>query len=237
MDSEILVLMAAAASVGCLHALMGPDHYLPFIMMAAAKKWSLPKTAWITALCGFGHVLGSVILGAVGVAIGLAVGQLEWIEGFRGQLAAWLLIGFGLAYFLWGLKRAWKDRPHSHWHTHADGTVHNHIHSHHREHAHIHEDGAKSGLTPWALFIIFVLGPCEALIPLMMVPAAGKNFAGLAMVTAVFAVATIGTMVAAVLIATFGISFLPLSKMQRYTHALAGAAICLCGLAIQFLKL
>ncbi len=237
METDIFVLMATAATLGCLHALLGPDHYLPFIMMAAARRWSLPRTAGITLICGCGHVLGSLILGGVGVAIGLAVGQIEWIEGLRGQVAAWLLMGFGLAYCLWGLRRAWKNRPHSHWHTHTDGTVHKHVHTHHCEHAHVHQAKSHSSLTPWALFIIFILGPCEALIPLMMVPAANHDFIGLALVTTVFAFATVGTMVGAVLISTCGLGFLPLSKVQPFTHALAGAAICLCGLAMQWLGL
>ena len=35
--------------------------------------------------------------------------------------------------------------------------------THHGEHMHPHLVGAS--LTPWALFVIFVFGPCEPLIP------------------------------------------------------------------------
>ena len=92
-------------------------------------------------------------------------------------------------------------------------------------------------MTPWILFTIFIFGPCEPLIPLLMYPAAKDSVWGLIFVTAVFGIVTITTMMCVVMISTFGISFVPLSKMERYTHALAGATILLCGISIQFLGL
>src|SRR5512139_214609 len=105
MSSELSLLLITAASLGFFHTLFGPDHYLPFISMSWARKWSLKKTTFITFLCGIGHIAGSVALGMIGVAMGIAVNKLEWIESSRGNLAAWLLIGFGLAYFAWGMRR------------------------------------------------------------------------------------------------------------------------------------
>ncbi len=37
MSHEIVVLGIAAASIGFFHTLLGPDHYLPFIVMARAR--------------------------------------------------------------------------------------------------------------------------------------------------------------------------------------------------------
>ncbi|MBD3296392.1 MAG: hypothetical protein GF392_03405, partial [Candidatus Omnitrophica bacterium] len=98
MSKEILILCATAASIGFVHTIFGPDHYLPFIVMSKARNWSMPKTAVITFLCGLGHILSSVVLGFVGLALGIAVMKLEALEAFRGNLAAWALIGFGAAY-------------------------------------------------------------------------------------------------------------------------------------------
>jgi len=33
-SGEITVLLATAASLGFIHTLIGPDHYLPFIVMS-----------------------------------------------------------------------------------------------------------------------------------------------------------------------------------------------------------
>lgn len=238
MQSEIMVLSITAASLGFFHTLVGPDHYLPFVVMSKARGWNLPKTMLITFLCGIGHVLSSVVLGLVGIAFGVAVMKLEAVEGVRGNLAAWALIGFGFAYFLWGARQAIRNRPHKHIHLHEAKSEHVHEHTHTGKHSHVHDQNAgKGNITPWILFTIFVLGPCEPLIPLLMYPAAKHSTMGMIIVAVVFSAVTIATMMSIVMLASFGIKFLPLGKLERYSHALAGAAICLSGLAIQFLGL
>ncbi|MEE8608129.1 MAG: sulfite exporter TauE/SafE family protein [Nitrospiraceae bacterium] len=236
MGHELALLALTAAAVGVLHTVLGPDHYLPFVLMGRAERWSRAKTLWVTLACGLGHVLSSVALGAVGITLGVAVARLEAIEAIRGQLAAWALIAFGLVYFVWGLRRAQRNRPHVHVHPHLDGTVHIHRHTHVQEHLHVHGEHARPRrLTLWVLFILFLFGPCEALIPLLMYPAAQSSTGGVAVVTAVFGVATMGTMLVIVLVMLRGIEKLPLGILERYTHALAGAALALCGVTIAVL--
>jgi len=239
MGSELGILAATAATIGFVHTVTGPDHYLPFIVIGKARNWSLGRTLGVTTLCGIGHVLGSVVLGLVGIGLGVAVGQLNIIEGLRGDIAAWLLISFGLIYAVWGLRKAMRDKPHTHVHQHSDGSAHTHHHSHHHEHSHVHDEGSGSSrnLTPWALFIIFVLGPCEPLIPILMYPAATSSFWGLLLVAGIFAVVTIATMLLMVFLAQRGIRLIPMQRIERYTHAIAGVAILGSGLAIRFLGL
>lgn len=231
MNQDMIVLLGAAVTVALVHTILGPDHYLPFIALSRARRWSAAKTAAITALCGVGHVGGSVVLGLVGIAAGITLQRLENIESVRGDVAAWLLVGFGLVYGAWGVVRAVRNRPHTHVHFHADGSHHAHEHTHAKDHAHVHEDSQRSA-TAWTLFIVFVLGPCEPLIPLLMYPAATQGPAATAMVAGVFGVATITTMLAVVLLSTFGLRRLPFQTLGRYGHAIAGAVITLCGVAI-----
>lgn len=239
MTEEIQLLSITAASIALFHTLFGPDHYLPFIVMSRAGKWSISKTMWITLASGIGHVLSSILLGFIGIAMGLGVNKLTGMEAGRGSLAAWLLIAFGFAYFVWGMRKAYRNKKHSHIHVHEDGTYHDHKHSHYEGHAHVHteEKEGKKNLTPWILFTIFVLGPCEPLIPIVMYPAAEHNYWGLFIVTVIFAVITIVTMLLAVLIGYYGVSFIRLGKLERYSHALAGATILISGLAIIVLGL
>ena len=237
MSSELTILLTTAASIGFFHTLLGPDHYLPFIVMAKARQWSIAKTAWITALCGIGHVGSSVVLGLIGVAMGVAVGKLVSVESARGELAAWAFIAFGLAYFIWGIRRAIKNKPHTHRHIHGDGSIHEHEHTHHDSHAHVHDTPAKANITPWILFTIFVFGPCEPLIPILMYPAAQSSWGEMVLVASVFSVITIGTMMTVVLLAAKGFSFLPMGKLERYSHALAGFIIFASGAGIKFLGL
>ncbi|MCB2204892.1 sulfite exporter TauE/SafE family protein [bacterium] len=232
MNESIWLLTGTAASIGFIHTLIGPDHYLPFIMMSQAQKWSQRKTMFITFLCGIGHVLSSVLLGFAGVLFGVALHKLEFIEGVRGEFAAWVLIAFGIIYGLWGLKVAMKGRMHVHEHEHEDGTVHQH------EHTHLfarksHRSSHHKTMTTWALFTIFVLGPCEPLIPILMYPAAQESSFGILLVSTVFGIVTITTMMGMVWLVSHGIARLPLKTMERYTHAIAGGIIASSGLAIQ----
>ncbi len=262
-DPEIWVLAGTAASLGLVHTVIGPDHYLPFIVIGRARHWTLRKTLVISFLAGLGHILSSVVLGFLGLALGLAVARLEGVESARGTVASWLLIGFGLAYFTWGMRRAWKDKPHTHRHLHDQAVVpeqapgghnanshataepapgyndyHAHAHSHAAAaHAHVHDDRGKANITPWILFTIFVFGPCEPLIPLVMYPAARRSLAGVVLVAAAFGLVTIATMLVIIAAASWGASFARLGKLEKYSHALAGLMIFVSGLAVQFLGL
>jgi nickel/cobalt transporter (NicO) family protein len=237
MFDELQVLLIAAASIGFFHTLFGPDHYLPFVVMSKAGKWSLRKTTLITFLCGLGHVLSSVLLGAIGVALGVAVTRMTALESLRGNIAAWALIAFGLVYFAWGMRQAFRNKPHQHVHSHAEGILHEHDHVHHDAHLHAHFERESHSMRPWILFTVFVFGPCEPLIPLLMYPAAKSNLWSLILVTTVFGAVTITTMISIVLLAVMGISFAPVSRLERYAHAVAGATIFLCGVSIQCLGL
>jgi len=241
-ETELNILVATAFSVGLLHTLFGPDHYIPFVAMAKCNKWSSRKTLSVTALCGLGHVAGSIAIGFVGLMLGSVLFHIEAFETLRGNGAAWLLIGFGLAYFTWGVVQAVRDVPHTHLHAHSDGTVHSHLHQHDAEHRHVHDQVAveepqgmqRRSLTPWILFVIFVFGPCEVLIPLLMYPAAEANLTAMLMVVAAFSIATIGTMVASVMILVFGMNFVRLPDLHRYSHAVAGLAVLACGTLVKF---
>ncbi len=237
MSSEMIVLAGTAVTIGFVHTVLGPDHYLPFIVISRARRWSLSKTMLISFFCGLGHVLSSVVLGFVGIALGIAVARLEGVESLRGGTAAWLLISFGFAYFIWGVHRAIKNRPHKHLHIHADGVEHEHLHTHETDHAHVHTEKGKTNLTPWILFTIFVFGPCEPLIPLVMYPAAKHDAAGVVLVTLAFGLTTIMTMLVIIAVSSWGVSFLRLGRLEKYVHAIAGAMIFISGLSVQFLGL
>lgn len=236
MDNSITLLSITAISIGFIHTLLGPDHYLPFIVLSEAKKWSLKKTMMITFFCGIGHVLSSVVLGLIGIAVGISVSKLVAVESFRGNIAAWLFIAFGLVYMIISIRNLYKKRRHTHPHFHLDEGTHIHDHNHHLEHSHIHaNDVVKT--TPWILFLIFVFGPCEPLIPILMYPAAENNIPGAVLVSLLFSVVTIATMMSIVLAFKLGLSKINLKPVEKYSHLIAGAMIFFSGIAIQFLGL
>jgi len=236
LSPELKILCLTAISVGFLHTLLGPDHYIPFIAMSKAGKWSIKKTVWVTVLSGFGHVLSTIILGFVGIGLGIALHVLKNVESFRGDFAGWALTCFGLLYFLWGIKKSFRAKKHSHTHIHEDGEMHFHNHSHNNSHAHVHQkEGAN--LTPWIIFTIFIFGPCEALIPILMYPASNISLMGMIMVTTIFAFTTIVTMLSVVILSIYGINFIPIKRFEKYSHAIAGLLIFFSGISVQIFAL
>lgn len=210
------LLLGAAASLAAVHALIGIDHSLPFVALGRARNWTLRRTLLVTALCGVGHVASSVLIGALGLALGVAADALRWLESARGELAAALLIGFGLAY---AARAAWKGL---------------------RERDGARLRGGPAGadrVTPWALFILFVLGPCEPLIPLMVVPAMARDWLAAAAVAGVFGAVTVGVMLAAVAAAWRGAALLGAGRLGRRADVAAGLVVAASGAAVLFLGL
>ena len=241
---NLSVLVGAAVGIGFIHTLIGVDHTLPFVVLGRARGWSLRKTLWITGLCGGGHVASSILLGAIGIGLAISatgldtqlgsswmsgrIGTFETIESRRGDLASWALILFGIAYAGWSLAR-WR-RLQRDAHEHGDGLVHSH---HLASGNHKHSDGSVASLTAWSLFVIFVLGPCEPLIPVLMVPAFEAGLWAVLPVTAAFAATTIGTMLAVVAAAHYGLRLRRFPGLQAHAHTLSGLAIASSGLAIR----
>lgn len=215
-ETTLIILLGSAISIGFIHTLIGPDHYLPFIVISKARSWTTSRTLLVTITCGLGHVLSSVVIGAIGIGLGTALGSLEAIESIRGDIASYSLIIFGLAYGIWGI---WRGRK-----------GHGHIHLHNGKHV----DASKArSMTFWTLFIIFVLGPCEPLIPILMFPAIAHDWYGVALVTTVFGITTITTMCAIVLIGIKGLATINTRFMEKYIHAMAGGIIAVSGMAIK----
>lgn len=236
MTPDVILLAGTAAAIAAVHTLLGPDHYLPFSALAKSRGWNLAKTLKITLWCGLGHLVGSVALGVVGITLGSALAGLTAIEAVRGEMAAWLLCGFGLAYMVWGFRQAWRKKPHVHWHRHGD-LMHCHVHNHHSEHAHLHQKSGQGTFGPWLIFIIFVLGPCEPLIPLLMYPAATHSWTGVLLVTSVFGIVTVLTMLVMVAALHIGLRRLQAPGLGRFAHALAGGTLFLCGASMALLGL
>ena len=210
------LLLGTTASLAVVHALLGLDHSLPFVALGRARGWTLGRTLLVTAVCGAGHVASSVAIGAVGIGLGIATDALLWLESARGELAAALLFGFGLAYAAWAVWRRIRGR----------------------DRAHPAAAGAGGGdVTPWALFIVFVLGPCEPLIPLMVVPGVAGDWLVVAAVVGVFGLLTVAVMLAVVVAVHRGVGLVGASRLGRHADVAAGLVVAARGVAVLWLGL
>ena len=233
MEKEYIFLILTAASLGIIHTAIGPDHYVPFIALAKANNWSMYKVIIITALCGVGHILSYILIGLIGAAFGLAINSIETIESIRGDIASWSLIAFGLVYLIWGFKKAYIGKPHTHFHFNKD----KHLHYESDIANYKHKNEHTKNNAAWILFVIFVFGPCEVLIPLFMYMVTLKNTSLLILVTGVFGIATILTMLGTVSFSLIGLKFFHSKKLEKYSHAIAGIIILICGVSIKYFSL
>lgn len=233
---EINVLLLSAATLGVIHTLLGPDHYLPFIVLSKARNWTRSRTMWITFISGVGHVSGSVILGLIGIAMGMSLSRLEAIEANRGSVVGWMLIAFGILYSAYGVFKYFRRGAHVHLPAflRPKSIRHKDLHLADED---LNKENDAGRLTPWILFLIFVFGPCEVLIPMLVYPAAEHSGMGVFLVALVFGIATIGTMLLVVWLGYKGFSFIKFKGKEYRIHLFAGLVILLAGLGMQFLGL
>lgn len=203
-------LFIAALLTAITHTIMGPDHYLPFIAIAKSRNYTLKKTLFWTFICGLGHIASALLLALVFIYFShwLSKENFTWIEENRGNIAAYALIGLGAAYILLALRHRFK-------------------------HHHSLQNLENKNIGIWVLFIIFVLGPCEALLPILTASSVLGMYSVICC-TLIFSVATITTMMLCVSLGMMGITALRFNKLENYAHEIAGSTIMLCGIAIIF---
>lgn len=199
----LAALTTTAAVIGSLHTL-APDHWVPFAALARARGWSAARTARTTFLCGFGHVTVSAALGILALVVGLSA--VHAIGSRLESYATVLLIGFGLAYMLWGF---WRSSVHAH---------------------------APRGpnITEWGLFVVFCADPCVAIIPMIMAASAG-GWTAVALVTIAYEIATIATMTILATGILAGVKRMTLHWADHYGDAVAGGVIVFVGVAMMIL--
>ena len=213
------ILISTAALIAFIHTIIGPDHYLVFVALGKARDWSTLKTLKYTTICGVGHILSSVIIGFIGIFFGIELVKLVNLEEFRGLLSRWMLLFFGLIYFVWGLRKI---------------RIHKNKKNISNKNSYINSQKKGFNITPWTLFIVFVLGPCEALIPLLMYPAIEADMMLVFQVALVFGIVTLVTMLLSVFLLMKSLNIFKFNSFEKYSHVITGASIMLCAIAINF---
>ncbi|MGH2894271.1 MAG: hypothetical protein ACRDPM_13555 [Solirubrobacteraceae bacterium] len=124
MNETTPALFAAAAGVGFGHAVL-PDHWVPLAVLGRARRYPLSKIARLSGLAGVAHVLLSIVLGAVIIAVGLQFRSA--VAHAQDTIIGGLLIATGIGF---GALQA---------------TGHGHGHGHDHDHDHDHDDDHPSG--------------------------------------------------------------------------------------------
>ena len=139
MSATTPALFAAAAGVGFGHAVL-PDHWIPLAVLGRARRYPLGKIARLSGLAGVAHVMLSIVLGAVIIAVGLQFRSS--VSSAQDAIIGCLLIATGVGFGV--LQATGRGHHHDHDHHHHDHD-HEHDHSHEHDHDHRHDHGDRHG--------------------------------------------------------------------------------------------
>ncbi len=234
MNSTALALLAASAGVGFGHAVL-PDHWVPLAVLGRTRRYPMAKIARLSSLAGLAHVLVSIVLGAVIIAIGLRFRSS--IESAQNIIIGGLLAVTGIGFVLLELT------GHGHHHRHED--AHDHSHDHGQGHSHDHglhshdapgEVGGTQGVRGLtAVMVPFgaAASPDLTILPVFLAATTAGVATAVGSVV-IFAAATIGTIVGLTLAGARGGYQLKGEWVERWGNLVTAAVLLAIGTLVLF---
>ena len=222
-------LILAAAGVGFGHAVM-PDHWLPLAVVGRMRRYPLGRVARLSGMAGLAHVLVSVLLGAVVIAIGLQFRSV--LEHAQDVIVGTVLMATGLAFMAIEL----SGRGLGHGHDHPGGHTHgSHGHHHHDpqlgDPADLRPATSRDG-TPGIASAMIPFGaaasPDLTILPVFLAASAAGASTAVGSLLA-FGAVTIATIVALTLAATVGGYQVRGRWLDRWGNSLTAATLVLIG--------
>ena len=219
MSATTPALLAAAAGVGFGHAIL-PDHWVPLAVVGRTRRYPLARVARLSGMAGIAHVLVSIVLGGVIIAVGLQFRST--VQSAQDTIIGCVLILTGLGFAVLELTGHGHHHGHDHDHTHEHGHSHGHqqahYHGHGDDHPHEHlhllsasevdervaaKESRFHGLASVMVPFGAAASPDLTILPVFLAATtAGVTTAISSLV--IFAVVTIGTIVSLTLLACFG---------------------------------
>ncbi len=213
-------LLVASAGVGFGHAIL-PDHWVPLAVVGRTRRYPLSTVARLSGLAGVAHVLISIALGAVIIAVGLQFRS--EVQGAQDTIIGCLLIATGIGFAaleLTGRGHGHQHGGHSHEH---DGDVHGHEHS--------HDQRGIRGLA--AIMVPFgaAASPDLTILPVFLAATTAGVAPAIGSVL-IFAAVTIATIVGLTLVAARGGYQIRGEWLERWGNALTALVLVVIGVLV-----
>lgn len=192
-----------------IHALI-PNHWLPLIAIGKAERWTQRETLSATLITALAHIASTIIIGIVVGFVGYKLsGAFELISAI---IAPSVLVILGLVYIITDL-----------------------LHAQHHEHAHLSVDkNAKSRFAILAsLSLAMFLSPCIEL-EAYYFHAGTLGWAGIFVVSAVYALVTPSLMVTLVFLGTKGLDRFNWHFLEHHMRKITGIILIALGLMAFF---
>ncbi len=203
MTSSGPALLAAAAGVGFGHAIL-PDHWVPLAVLGRTRRYPLSRVARLSGLAGVAHVLVSIVLGAVIIAVGLQFRST--IQNAQDTIIGCILIATGFGFVVLEISGHGHSHEHEHEHEHEHGGEHGHDHHDHDHDDHDHDEPARRGIQGLAAVMVpfgAAASPDLTILPVFLAAATAGAATAIGCLVS-FAAVTIGTIVGLTLAATRG---------------------------------
>jgi hypothetical protein len=224
--SASVALLAASAGVGFGHAIL-PDHWVPLAVLGRTRRYPLAKVARLSGLAGVAHVLISIVLGAVVIAVGLQFRST--VQSAQDTIIGCLLIATGLGFAAFEVSgRGHRHGEHGHSHDHEHGDSHGHEHETHDHREHSAERGRIRGLAAVMVPFGAAASPDLTILPVFL----AATTAGVATAVGslvIFAAVTIGTIVGLTLTAAQGGYQIRGQWLERWGNAITALVLVVIG--------
>jgi nickel/cobalt transporter (NicO) family protein len=213
-------LLIAAAGVGFGHAIL-PDHWVPLAVLGRTRRYPLSRVARLSGLAGVAHVLVSIVLGAVIIAVGLQFRSS--VEHAQDTIIGCILIATGVGFLLLELT------GHGHHHDHD----HDHHHHHHHDHGHGHDHshGRFSGLAAVMVPFGAAASPDLTILPVFLAATTAGVATAVGSVV-IFAAVTIGTIMGLTLAAARGGYQIRGDWLERWGNLLTAGVLSVIGVLV-----
>ena len=208
----LLSLLGAGFVTAFLHAAL-PTHWLPFVLVGRAQRWSLAQILGAVAAAGLAHIAVTALAGALIVAAGIALDN--WVSGLLPHLSAGLLFLFGAFYLFRAIVRGPKL---------AGGSQ-----------VDLPQPTVSHAAAFGGLVALMAVSPGEVLLPFYLNQAT-DGLVVLSLLTLAFAVGTVLGMAVFTVLARAGYSVLRLERWARYEGAVLGLALIAVGLLVAFYR-
>jgi nickel/cobalt exporter len=221
-------LLAASAGVGFGHAIL-PDHWVPLAVLGRTRRYPLSKVARLSGLAGIAHVMISIVLGAVIIAIGLQFRST--VQSAQDTIIGCLLIATGLGFAAFELTGHGHGHGHAHDHGEADDPGHSHRPGpgdHHGAHEHPAERGGVRGLA--AIMVPFgaAASPDLTILPVFLAATTAGAATAIGSLL-IFAAVTIVTIVGLTLAAARGGYQIRGEWLERWGNAITALVLVIIG--------
>jgi nickel/cobalt transporter (NicO) family protein len=220
-------LLAAAAGVGFGHAIL-PDHWVPLAVLGRTRRYPLTRIARLSSLAGVAHVLVSIVLGAVIIAIGLQFRST--IQHAQDTIIGCILIATGIGFLV--LELTGHDHHH-HDHDDHDHEHHTAGHDHHHYHDHAGDPNPRrlGGLAAVMVPFGAAASPDLTILPVFLAATAAGVATAVGSVV-IFAAVTIGTIVGLTLAAARGGYQIQGEWLERWGNVFTATVLITIGLLV-----